>query len=333
MSLDDIIKLNKKQNQKPGNNNAAKPQGGANSKRNGNQNRNNNQQSNRARSNGNGQRNNQQVVNKKPLGMLNKSKTIQKAQKRPNNQQQNKVQQQRQPMQAQFVGNRRRKPNNNNRANNRPVNTNNQRATNTRPANKATVFNRFGNVKGKGTPQKTAITIIKPAAVQQNNKSPAQRPAQQRGRRNPAGNVATNSKVLMQSARKNVQKAKRVLNASKKPVTQLMTQHFATKIGLASNKFGTARVKPTKPLAQRPLRPLQQPKKKSILNQAKSKLIKVNIKNKASAAVQQRRDKSSLLKQQQVKKVNVQAATKRPILNRARPQGAPGLTSSRMVFL
>lgn len=319
MSLDDIIKLNKKQNNqnnKTGNtsvqNNNSK-RGGGQRKQRGAQNqgpKRSQQQTNRPRSKS---VNNQIKQQQKPFGMMNKSKVIQK---KTRLQQPKQQVGQRRPMQAQFVGNRRRRPNNNNRTNNN---------------NKSKVtFNRFANGNSnKNAPVPSTITIIKPAPAQP-NRSPSQKPGQPKWRRKAAGNATTaNSKVLMvQSARKNVQKAKRLLIARKKPTTQLMTQHFASKLGIAS-KLGLARVRATKLQGQKPL---QQPKKRSLVSQVKSKMLKVNVANKLNKvkAVQQR--KSLIVKKQQVAKANMQAS-KRPILNRARPQGAPGITSSRMVFL
>lgn len=323
MSLDDIIKMNKKQsrsNKKP-----KHPQTRLNNtNNNGRPNQQQRRQSNRDRQ------------KQKPFGMLNRSKAIQKKRVqsigRPQPQQvegfkKNKLN--KTPIRALMIAKRRRVPNAGNKV--------------------ANQFNRFGSNNIKSQVQ--TIKIIKPAAnvttkQQHNNnnmlKSP-KKPATPK--RIKQAKELRQSKIAMLSARKNVQKAKKLLIARKQP--QLMTQRYASKLGLAA-KVPNQKVKPIKPLQQRQLqqqqqqkqprarsfklpkrRPvqkkqqqLQQPKKRSGKgqeSQRKPKMITVSIANKQNNI-------------SRVKPAAKQQQTKRPILNRTRAQEAPGITSSRMVF-
>lgn len=93
----------------------------------------------------------------------------------------------------------------------------------------------------------------------------------------------------MQSARKNVQKAKKLLIARKQPAKQLMTQHFASKLGIISPKQGLTkqRVRPVQ-------RPLQQPKKQMVKpNARKAKMLSVSIANKINRVNRAKSAKSS----------------------------------------
>lgn len=344
MSLDDLIKFNKKQSKQtkaPGNNNVKRnnnngrpspqknKQIGQNQQRQNGQS--NHQQGNRnqnRRQRPNQKFQNNQTVAKKPFGLLNRSRSIRKNRVQPkfvqpaasnvSNKQQKKVAPvlQRRPMQAQFVGNRRRVPNNNKvkRANinhNQPRNSFNNRSNSNKP-------------KNANAGQLSTITIIKPSAAPI-NKSP------QRARqspRKPTASVQQRSKITMQSARKNVQKAKRFLIAKKQPVKQLMTQRYASKLGLAaSSKTGLVRprVQKAKPAQQKVL---QQPRKKSAVKEMKSKMLTISIANKKSQIMKAKAVKAAQKKQVAVAKPQA----KRPILNRSRPQGLSGTTSSRMVF-
>jgi hypothetical protein len=356
MSLDAIIKLNKKQN-KPQQN--AARQSNFNKKPN-TFNKNKNNQQNRVQGQGQvkkrqgkDQFQNQQV-NKKPFGILNRSRSIKKNKNNQNNnndavftpkQNKNNIQQQKgsggqfnrrrpRPVQAQFVGNRRR-----------PVQKNNQnqvKRVGAAPRNNQ--FNRFGQkspLKQQQQAVSSQITIINPAPIK--SASPrknniiqkvgvtqrvriGQNQRQQIQKRKTAGNfnIVNKSKIAMQSARKNVQKAKRLLVARKHPVRQLMTKHYASKIGLTTSKIGL-----TKPQV-RIARPLQQPRKNNIVKNKiarnqKPKMLSISIANKGDKVQKQQ-------KPVQIKKAAV-PQIKKPILNRTRPlNGLAGTTSSRMVF-
>lgn len=320
MSLDDIIKLNRNQSRQ---NKFSANRNINNNRQNGNRNnfqqkkRNNNQQRPRQQPQ---QQQQQRQVNNKPYGMLNRSKTIQK--RAPNvrvlqTQQNNHQQQQRQLARI-----------NANQANRMPRNRR-RRLTNgaagTLPQRNQ--LNRFGGLASRirfqngqknnanapnnnnqrirvsTQPQKVNVKSQGPAQQQPRNK----RQQQLRQPRAALNNVRT--KIAMQSARKNVMKAKRVLVnkiAKKGPIQQIMTQRYAKSMGLVQNAGaqlkrvngtnGTGRVR----------KPLQ-----------KSKILSVNINNKVNKinrVKQQQRQKlqkTALLSRQQFKK---------PTFNRSRPQ-------------
>lgn len=327
MSLDELIKFNKQQNKqtkKPMNNNNNNPrQSFQKKKQNGQNQQKNNGQSlrqgnNRQRQFNNNRRFQNKTETKKPFGILNRSRSIKKNKSQqfvqlkahvPKNQQQKRVAPmlKRKPVQAQFIANRRRLPNNNRmkRANNNQQQRNLNRLNNNNNNNKA---------KNSNTNQLNSITIIKPAAKNE-NKSPQKAKQIFRG---PAGD-GLKSRIKMQSARKNVQKAKRLLIAKKKPTKQLMTQRYASKLGLAaSSKTGLVRQRSriNKPAIQK----LQQPKKVSSIKENKSKMLTISIANK----------KNKIMKAKAAQKKQLMA--KKAVLTKSRPQGLTGTTSSRMVF-
>lgn len=130
----------------------------------------------------------------------------------------------------------------------------------------------------------------------------------------------------MQTARKNVQKAKRLLIAKKKPVKQLMTQKYAIKLGVLRKTDSDKKNLHQDKLKQQKI--LQQPKKQTIKD-SKPKMVKVNIANRVNKI------RLRKAKQQQVfRKKIAMGQTKNSTLTKQRPQGGlSGNTSSRMVFL
>lgn len=311
MSLDDIIKMNKKQGQKAKSpNNANKGGRGLNQKKNFQKpndqiQKNNNLRQNQQRRQRSNIRFQNQTVAKKPFGILNRSKSIQKKgiqNKRP---MKNKPAQlpKRRPVQAQFIANRRRTQNNNRKNTNRNFN------------------GHFQNKVGNSRVTTSQITIIKPSNTSNQQKTSPRKP---NVRRTPQKKTpAPIKRVAMQSARKNVQKAKRLLIAKKKPVKQIMTQRYASKLGLAVKSGLVKQRKPaSKPTQQKVL---QQPRKALAAKQAKPKMMTISIANKINKIKAQKA-------KAKVKKITALQPTKKPILNRARPQGLSGTTSSRMVF-
>lgn len=313
MSLDDIIKLNKKQNQnknnKIGNNNKAKtfpPQKNADK----------GQQRRRGFNKNSGP--NKPGPSKKAFGILDRSKSIKKkniptkkALILKDNQQKNKnvkpFATRRQPQQAQIIGNRRRKPNNNNRT--KRFNEINSKQNINRPIN----ITKMNNPTIAST-----VQIIKPS--QRTNPSVTQKPKLQHNKIE----KEKQSKIKMQTARKNVQKAKRLLIAKKKPVKQLMTQKYAIKMGVLRN---TGLVPKSTQAKSKQQRILQQPKKQTI--KESKPMFKVNI---ASRINKVRIQKAKI--EQSFKKKAVMGQTRNSTLTRQRPQGGlSGTTSSRMVFL
>lgn len=300
MSLDDIIKLNRNQSRQ--NKFTANRNLNVNNKQNGNR---NNFQRNNNRNQYRRQQPQQHIqVNNKPYGMLNRSKTIQK--RNPNvrvlQAQQNNQQQQRQMARI-----------NGNQASRIPRNPNNRRrriAVSQRPQ-----FNRLGagglasssrikfqnghnnaaknknngninNQRNRGQKflsQQSQYNTKNQGAVQQRRRQQLRQPRA-------ANNVKT--KIAMQSARKNVMKAKRLLvnKISKKgPIQQIMTQRYAKSMGLVqnagakiSNKIRRINSNAIRPVMRRPL-------------QKSSKMLTVNINNKLN--------KINRVKQQQRQKL------------------------------
>lgn len=324
MSLDDIIKLNRNQNRQ---NKFSANRNFNNSVNNNNNNKQNGNKNNFQRRNGN---NNKQVqqrrqqpqqnqINNKPYGMLNRSKTIQK--RSPNvrilQAQQNNQQQQQRKM-ARFNGNQaNRIPRNRRR---RLPNGGQQQ----RPQ-----FNRFspagglasrikfqngqknnGNINNhQNRSQKFAI---KPQLV--NLKSQPQRKRLLQPRT--ANNVKT--KIAMQSARKNVMKAKRLLVnkiTKKGPIQQIMTQRYAKSIGLvqtAGAKIKRVNGNGVRPLARKPV-------------QRSSKMLTVNINNRIN--------KINRVKQQQRKALQKTAQiTRQQFRGRKPQQQAKQSNAGRKVF-
>lgn len=308
MSLDDIIKLNKKQgNQQRKNTN------------NGGQNKQKKGFNNKGR---------QQTFSKKPFGMLNRSKQIQKNKTirkesvlilKPNGQKTsigaagNKVNHTRRlrPVKAQFIANRRRAPN---------------------PQSVKTIFNRFGNANSNKPKQANAnaSNSAPKQHVQQNNNNMNQRRGnrfapkkqpirilqQQKKQKQPANNK---NKIAMQTARKNVQKAKRLLTARRAPVQQIMTQHYASKLGLTSKMASV----------NKSLSAIRQQKRRrpQAASGGAGKILTVSINNRFNKT-----NKTKAFKQQKMQNsVKQTQQIKRPILNRTRPLASSNV-SNRMVF-
>jgi len=315
MSLDDIIKLNRKQGRQNGNRN-----GGNQAAKGANNKANPNARQNFPRRPHSFKQQQSQAISKKPLGLLNKSKQIRKANTirkenviilnsnqaagaaKPGNNRRRRFQR---PVQAEFIASRRRAPTGRSNRLNRPK-------TLQQPQK---ILNRFGSQVVKPVQQQAANRIATNPAARRRQaarkqqavrvlQQPTQKPAQAK------------NKIAMQTARKNVQKAKRILTARKGPIQQIMTQRYASKLGLAA-KSGLAKL--TKPAVAR-----RQKKPVAVAN-SKPKMLKVSINNKVNNRFQ-------MSKRQPIKKEIAKPQARRPILNRTRPQGAPGPASSRMVF-
>lgn len=235
MSLDDIIKVNRKQgrqNPAPGNNN--------------NRNRNG---ANNNRQNSNG--------NRKPFGIANRSRAIQKNRRFNNGNNTNRPVINRNGNNNQAGGNRPRPRRPNNFNLNRRINNadgmvrrrnNNGVVTN----NNNNRFNRVNKVGGPFRPNNrrprngnnnvlVGRLSANPVAVQQQVRVPRRpRVAGQPIRRN---NVIKNTKIAMQTARKNVQKAKRLLAAKKRRLGQLENRFSGNRIA-GGIKNVVAAVKP-----------------------------------------------------------------------------------------
>lgn len=306
MSLDDIIKLNRNQSRQN--------KFSANRNFNNNNNNNNRQNGNKKNFQRNNNNNNrtqrqqpqQKQLNNKPYGMLNRSKTIQK--KTPNvrilQAQQNNQQQQRQMARI-----------NGNQANRIPRNRR-RRVANGGPQQRPQ-FNRFGAAAGSlasrvkfqnrqknngninNHQNRTKNFLIKPQQV--NSKSQPQRKRLLQPRT--ANNIRT--KIAMQSARKNVMKAKRLLVnkiVKKGPIQQIMTQRYAKSIGLVQNagaKIKRINNTNVRPLARKPV-------------QKSSKMLTVNINNRIN--------KINRVKQQQRKNLQKTAQLARQQFRGKRPQ-------------
>lgn len=301
MSLDDIIKVNRKETNRPGVNS-----------RNGNNTNN----------------------NRKPYGIINKSKNIQKngrfnnRNNLRNNSQRPQGQKQQQPNNnGNNTNNRlpRKRPTNFN-LNRRMLNSNNGgRANNQirRPNNR---FNRFRNqqqqqqVPRNNAGPKRIRTInnnlrannlasrlsIQPASVPIRS-LPIRVETQQQPRRinaNKNNNVAASrfsNKIAMQTARKNIQKAKRLLLASKRKIGQIAASQ---------------RMAPRKPAPFAARRP--NIRRAPVAKRVGSKMVRVNIKPTRKPGQQQKQP-------QQVKRF-------RPIIKRNRGPQAAGVASNRMVL-
>lgn len=313
MSLDDIIKLNKKQNKD-------KKIGASNNAKQSSTIKNDLGQQHKRRFNKNIQ--NQPGPSKKASGILGRSKSIQKnklfkketvamkANKQKNNVQPVQLRR-RQPQLAQFIGNRRRKPNNNNRAKHLIGNP------------KLKIDRSINRIENKKPVIASTVQIIKPSGKINHNltKEPLAKL-----KPNKVTKAKLTTKIKMQTARKNVQKAKRLLITKKKPVKQLMTQKYATKMGILRKTDMFQKVSYQEKSNKKKI--LQQPKKQ-VVKDSKPKMMKISIANKINKIRIQKAKK----KQEFKKKISM-AQTKNKTSTRQRPQGGlSGKTSSRMVFL
>lgn len=317
MSLDEIIKLNRNQNRQ---NKFAANRNLNGNKNNNNNNNNGNRRNNNYRSNQQQQRRpqQQQLVSNKPYGMLNKSKTIQKRNNFQNKQNvlilNNKNQQQQVGRRfPRNLANRRRRLPNSAGAPQRLFNRFGSGAANkfqNRQRQPNGAANKINTARTNNSNNQPKQNNVKRFRQMPNKSANAQKRLQQLRQPRAANNVK--NKIVMQSARKNVMKAKRLLakkTTKKGPIQQIMTQRYAKNLGLIQAKKSVKLAVPARKPAPK-----------------QNKMLTVSINNKVN--------KVNRVKQVQKKTIQkaAQSQFKKPILNRNRQQQGQQSNAGRKVF-